>query len=46
MERRYQGLWNVNMVGDYCWTLHHEIPENSRKRNSKIRSYAGNRKRQ
>jgi hypothetical protein len=18
MERRYQGLWNVNMVGDYC----------------------------
>jgi hypothetical protein len=20
MERRYQGWWNVNMMGDYCWT--------------------------
>jgi hypothetical protein len=20
MERRYQGRWNVNMMGDYCWT--------------------------
>jgi hypothetical protein len=20
-ERRYQGRWNVNMMGDYCWTV-------------------------
>jgi hypothetical protein len=45
MERRYQGRWSVNMMGDYCWTLHREIPETSRKRNSKIRSFAGKRKR-
>jgi hypothetical protein len=29
MERRYQGRWNVNMMGDYCWTLHREISETS-----------------
>jgi hypothetical protein len=29
MERRYQGRWNVNMTGDWCWTLHREIPETS-----------------
>ena len=21
MERRYQGCWNVSMIGDYCWSL-------------------------
>jgi hypothetical protein len=21
METRYQGRWNVNMMGDYCWLL-------------------------
>lgn len=21
MERRYQGLWNETMMGDYCWGL-------------------------
>jgi hypothetical protein len=46
MERRYQGQWNVNMMGDYCWTLHHEIPETSHKRNSNTHSFAGKRKRQ
>jgi hypothetical protein len=46
MERRYQGLWNVNMKGDYCWTLHREIPETSHKRKGNIRSFAGKRKRQ
>jgi hypothetical protein len=46
MERRYQGRWNVNMMGDYCWTLHREIPENSHKRKSNIRSFADKRKRQ
>jgi hypothetical protein len=32
MERRYQGRWNVNVMGDYCWTLHREIPETTRGR--------------
>jgi hypothetical protein len=40
MERRYQGRWNVNMMGDYCWTLHREIPETLRKRKSNIRRQA------
>jgi hypothetical protein len=34
MERRYQGRWNVNMMGDYCWTLQREIPETSHERKS------------
>ena len=24
MERRYQGQWDTNMMGDYCWMLHRE----------------------
>ena len=24
MERRYQGQWIINMMGDYCWMLHRE----------------------
>jgi hypothetical protein len=46
MEKRYQGRWNVNMMRDYCWTRHREIPETSHKRKSKIHSFAGKRKRQ
>jgi hypothetical protein len=46
MEQRYQGQWNVNMMGDYCWTLHREILKTSHKRNSSIHSFAGKRKRQ
>jgi hypothetical protein len=42
MERRYQGQWNVKMMGGYYWTLHREIPENSHKR----KSFSGKRKRQ
>jgi hypothetical protein len=47
MERRYQGQWNVNMMGDYCWTLRREIPGTSctRKRKSNMHSFAGRRKR-
>jgi hypothetical protein len=41
METRYQGQWNVNTMRDYC-----EIPETSHKRNSNIRSFAGETKRQ
>jgi hypothetical protein len=44
-ERRYQGRWNVNMTGNYCWTLHHEIQETSHKRKSNISSFTGKRKR-
>jgi hypothetical protein len=40
MERRYRGWWNVNMMGDCCWTLQQEIPETSHK------NFAGKRKRQ
>jgi hypothetical protein len=29
MKRRYQGRWNVNVMGDYCWTIHRDIPETS-----------------
>jgi hypothetical protein len=36
MERRYQGQWNVNMMGDYCWMLHCEIPKTSHNRKSNI----------
>jgi hypothetical protein len=46
MERRYQGQWTVNMMGDYFWTLPHEIPETPHKRNSNIHSLVGKRKRQ
>jgi hypothetical protein len=27
MERRNQGRWNVNVMGDYRWTLHGKIPK-------------------
>jgi hypothetical protein len=46
MDRRYHGQWNVNMMGNCCWMLHCEIPETSHKKKSKIRSFAGKRKRQ
>jgi hypothetical protein len=41
----YQGRWNVNMMGDYCWTLHRKIPKTSHKRKSNTLSF-GKRKRQ
>ena len=45
MERRYQGSWNVSMIGDYCWSLHREMPVSSHKRKSNIRSFTEKRKR-
>jgi hypothetical protein len=33
VERRYQGQWNVNMMGDCCWKLQREILETSHKKN-------------
>jgi hypothetical protein len=44
MEGRYQGRWNVNILGDYCRTLRREIPETSHKRKSNILSFACERK--
>jgi hypothetical protein len=49
MERRYQGRWNVNMMGDYCLTTVGRYIAKFRKpqkRNSNIRSFVGKRKRQ
>jgi hypothetical protein len=42
MEGRYQDRWNVNMMGECCWTPNREIPETSHK----MKSFAGKRKRQ
>jgi hypothetical protein len=44
-EQRYQGRWNVNMMGDYCWMIHCEITEMSHKRKSNIRTFDSKRKR-
>lgn len=32
LERRYQGVWNENMLGDYCWGIIRETNPNSYKR--------------
>lgn len=45
MERRYQGRWDVNMMGDYYWMLHRENPESSHKRKSDKQSFTSKRKR-
>ncbi len=38
MESRYQGLWNVNMMADYCWCLQrHDSLDHKRK--SRKRSF-------
>jgi hypothetical protein len=45
METRYQGIWNVNMMGDYCWLLHRDDRQATYKRKSTKRSFEGKRKR-
>jgi hypothetical protein len=45
METRYQGRWNANMMGDYCWLLHRDDPQATYKRKSYKRSFQGKRKR-
>lgn len=45
MERRYQGRWNVNMMGDYCWMLHRERPPSAQKRRSSRCSFEARKKR-
>ena len=32
MERRYQGVWGVNMMADYCWMLKRESENRGIKR--------------
>lgn len=32
MEKRYQGFWNEGMMGDYCWMLYRDNPEQMYKR--------------
>jgi hypothetical protein len=44
IERRYQGQWNVNMMGDYCWMLCCELMDSSHKRKINICSFACKRK--
>jgi hypothetical protein len=45
MEQRYQGWWNVNMMGDYCWMRHREITEMSHKGKSNMCTIDSKRKR-
>jgi hypothetical protein len=45
METRYQGILNVNMMGDYCWLLHRYDPQATYKRKSTKRSVEGKRTR-
>lgn len=38
IERRYQGFWDENMMGDYCWMLIREdSDEKKRKSLSRLR---------
>jgi hypothetical protein len=46
MERRYQGRWNVNMMGGCCYRLCCKVLATSHTRNSNICSSADKRKRQ
>jgi hypothetical protein len=45
IETRYQGRWNVNMMGDYCWLLRRDDPQATYKRKSTKRRFEGKRKR-
>ena len=35
MERRYQGRWDTNMMGDYCWMLHRENITSHKRKSTK-----------
>jgi hypothetical protein len=45
METRYQGRWNVNVMGDYCWLLRRDDTQATYKGKSTKRSFEGKRKR-
>lgn len=36
MENRYQGRWDVNMMADYCWSIHRDKPESSNKKRKRL----------
>ena len=42
-ERRYQGLWDVNMVADYCWSIRREDTSRENSRTASIRTFTGKR---
>jgi len=35
MEKRYQGKWSISILGDYCWTLARNAPEQLHKRQAR-----------
>jgi hypothetical protein len=35
-EQRYQGFWDPNMLGDYCWSIIRETAVGSYKKKRKI----------
>ena len=39
MERRYQGRWNINMMGDYCLMMKRESPDFAHSRMGTKRSF-------
>ena len=39
MEQRYQGQWNVSMMGDYCWSLKRDVPYSMHKRKPKRQQF-------
>jgi hypothetical protein len=34
MEKRYQGMWSLSMLADYCWTLKRDVPQATYSRKS------------
>ena len=38
IESHYQGFFDANMMGDYCWFLQHQCKRSSYKRKSKVLS--------
>lgn len=41
LERRYQGFWDENMMGDYCWSILRETDVNVyKKKNINTKSFS------
>jgi len=41
IERRYQGLWNCNMLADYCWCLQRSTNAEEYRRKCNSKSFLG-----
>ena len=39
MEKRYQGIWNCNMMADFCWSLSRDRPLEVYNRKSRKRKF-------